>query len=637
MPGQSQPLRRLVLDRRAQNGCIFDLCASPKWKSPRIVFRNSTKGHRAGARWDAQIGVEGTAWGLKCSEGAVTGASLRSAAPADTHMRWKRAVPLLVVALAVLLVLAAQGPEVQPQGVVNGASFLPRAPVAPGSIASVFGTGLSSLSQSAATKPLPTSLGTATLRFNSSLPVPMFAVSPGQINFQVPWELAGQTQALLTVTEGGVTSPPETVRLAAFAPGIFTIGQAGCQGAVLGASSGVLAAPTGRIPGRISRPVLPGEFITIFGTGLGPVTDQPRSGEAASSSRLSSTTLLPEVSIGSIPARVTFSGLAPDFVGLYQVNAQVPANVPLGSAVPIVLSVGPARSNIATIAVGSGEGTCTPCGSLPAALLACRNWITFAPPRPFNPDLGAFPTEAELRASLAPLYAEGWRGLVTFSLDGSLSQVPRIAKEVGFTMVIAGLFWFDDAQLARERTAALEQLSWIDGFVLGNEGLQFRRYTRASLQAQMAGLRAATGLAVTTCETLSQYLLDPSLLTLGDWVCLNTHPWLANIRTIPEAVEYVQRWYRAFQTAAPGRAVVVNETWWPTGGGDFTASEASQVEFFRRLAGTEVRFVWGEAFDQYWKMAEGPQGPFWGYHTDNAIPKRIIRDLQTAYTSAYPF
>jgi uncharacterized protein (TIGR03437 family) len=101
-----------------------------------------------------------------------------------------------------------------------------------------------------------------------------------------------------------------------------------------------------------SRPVIRGtESIEIFCTGLGPVTNQPPAGSAAGSSPLSLTTTTPFVNIGGAPAAVSFSGLAPGFVGLYQVNAQVPAGVPTGDAVPVVVTIGGIISNSVTIAV----------------------------------------------------------------------------------------------------------------------------------------------------------------------------------------------------------------------------------------------------------------------------------------------
>jgi exo-beta-1,3-glucanase (GH17 family) len=199
------------------------------------------------------------------------------------------------------------------------------------------------------------------------------------------------------------------------------------------------------------------------------------------------------------------------------------------------------------------------------------------------------------------LYSEGWRGIVTYSMDGTLRQVPRIAKKMGFTQVIAGLFWFDDDQLGRERAAALEEVRRIDGFVLGNEGLEFDRYSRQKLESELTALRADTGHPVTTTETMNQYRNDPSLLMLGDWVFPNIHPWFANIRSIPEAVEFVVHEYEALQTAVPGRTIVVKEAWWPTES-EPAATEANQVAFFEQLAETCVMFIWGEAFDQFWKV-----------------------------------
>jgi uncharacterized protein (TIGR03437 family) len=182
-------------------------------------------------------------------------------------------------------------------------------------------------------------------------PAYLFDVFPTQINFQVPWEVAGQSQAPLTVTVDGVTSTPVTVNLAAFSPGIFRIGQSG-QGAILIAATGEVAAPVGSIPGRASRPAARGQdFLSIYCTGLGDVTNRPVSGAAAGSSPLSSTTATPSVTIGGIPVTASFSGLTPSLVGLYQINVLVPPNAPIGDAIPVVVTIGAATSNTATIAV----------------------------------------------------------------------------------------------------------------------------------------------------------------------------------------------------------------------------------------------------------------------------------------------
>jgi uncharacterized protein (TIGR03437 family) len=242
-------------------------------------------------------------------------------------------------------------PAINVGGVVNGASFAPGAAVAAGSIMSVFGTGLATSTAFAGAVPLPTVLGGAALFFNDAQAVPQFFASVNQINAQLPWELAGQMQATLTDTVGILTSAGELVQLATFAPGLFSTNQAGTgQGAILiSGSGGLVAAPVGMFPG--SRPANRGEFIEIFCTGLGPVTNQPPTGSAAGSSPLSVTTTTPVVTIGGVPAVISFSGLAPGFVGLYQVNVQVPAGAPVGNAVAVALSIGGVPANVVTIAV----------------------------------------------------------------------------------------------------------------------------------------------------------------------------------------------------------------------------------------------------------------------------------------------
>src|ERR1019366_8993680 len=86
-------------------------------------------------------------------------------------------------------------------------------------------------------------------------------------------------------------------------------------------------------------------------TGLGAVTNQPETGAAAPSNPLAVTITKPSVTIGSVPAQVLFSGLAPGSVGEYQVNALVPSNAPTGDAVQVILSIGSATSNAVEIAV----------------------------------------------------------------------------------------------------------------------------------------------------------------------------------------------------------------------------------------------------------------------------------------------
>ena len=76
--------------------------------------------------------------------------------------------------------------------------------------------------------------------------------------------------------------------------------------------------------------------------------------------------------------------------------------------------------------------------------------------------------------------------------------------------------------------------------------------------------------------------------------------------------------------------VVLRESWWPTAGGA-GASLRNQTQYFRGLSLSPVAFVYGEAYDQFWKTAEGPQGPHWGFHTAAGVAKPVVGKLKALY------
>jgi uncharacterized protein (TIGR03437 family) len=162
---------------------------------------------------------------------------------------------------------------------------------------------------------------------------------------------------MVVVTVGGQSSAPQTVPLGSFSPGLFSTNQKGTgQGAIQIANTSTYAAASGSISGSASRAVKPGEFITIYCTGLGAVSNPPAPGTAASNNPLSHTLTTPKVTIGGEAATVSFAGLSPGYVGLYQVNAQIPADASGGNAVAVQLSIGGVESNTVTIAVNGPAG-----------------------------------------------------------------------------------------------------------------------------------------------------------------------------------------------------------------------------------------------------------------------------------------
>lgn len=240
-----------------------------------------------------------------------------------------------------LLTPAAQAPQIGDGGVVNGASYT--APVAPGSIAAVFGSFFLEAPSADKDVPLVTSMETLSFDFGGTQ-APLYFVSDGQVNIQVPWELAGKSTASLAATLNGAAGAAQTVKLADFAPAIFSTNAQGTgQGAIQDSSYHLVDSSNPATAGTTT--------VLIYCTGLGAVTNRPATGSASPSSPLAETTTTPAVTIGGVPATPSFNGLAPDYVGLYQVNVLVPAGVAAGSAVPVTISIGGVTSNTVTIAV----------------------------------------------------------------------------------------------------------------------------------------------------------------------------------------------------------------------------------------------------------------------------------------------
>ena len=254
----------------------------------------------------------------------------------------------------------AETPTIFEDGVGNAAGVTSVNGAAAGSIAATFGTFMSLREENALISPLSTTLGGGMLRFESTetaekgfsgaVGVPEFFASPGQKNIQIPWELAGLTEAQIIARVGSLESTPVTVNILPFDPGTFSADATGTgQGSILIAGTVSLAAPLGAFPN--ARPVRGGEFIAIFCTGLGAVSHTPPTGGEAVADPLSETLTLPTVTVGGVEARVGFSGLAPDFVGLYQVNVEIPDGVVSGDSIEVVLTIGGVVSNVVTIAV----------------------------------------------------------------------------------------------------------------------------------------------------------------------------------------------------------------------------------------------------------------------------------------------
>jgi uncharacterized protein (TIGR03437 family) len=226
------------------------------------------------------------------------------------------------------------GPVVS--AVVNGASFVGGG-IVPGEIATIFGTNLTSSPGINLNSglPLPTEFLKVAVMINDTA-APIFAVDnvngQQQINFQVPWEAAGKPSAGVAVDNNGVAGASTPVPVLTAQPAIFNYTSGGnVFGAILHANFQL--ADTG-------HPAKAGEVVLIYCTGLGAVSSTPADGAAANGQ---STTATATATIDGVKAPVSFSGLAPGFAGLNQVNVQVPAGLKPGNQ-PVVITISGASS-----------------------------------------------------------------------------------------------------------------------------------------------------------------------------------------------------------------------------------------------------------------------------------------------------
>jgi uncharacterized protein (TIGR03437 family) len=237
---------------------------------------------------------------------------------------------------------SSQGPVLA--AAVNAASFAANTPLAPGSIISLFGQDLANGTASASQVPLSATLAGATVAMAGNA-LPLYYASNGQINAVVSAGMNANTSQQIVVQRDNTLSLPISVDVGPAAPAIFGYpapGDPPNQGAIVNALTYVVAHP--------GTPAAAGDIVAIFCTGLGAVDKAVPDGAAAPSPP-ANTVATPTVTIGGTAARVTFSGLSPGSVALYQIDAIVPGGITPANQVPVVVSIAGQTGPAATIAV----------------------------------------------------------------------------------------------------------------------------------------------------------------------------------------------------------------------------------------------------------------------------------------------
>jgi exo-beta-1,3-glucanase (GH17 family) len=238
--------------------------------------------------------------------------------------------------------------------------------------------------------------------------------------------------------------------------------------------------------------------------------------------------------------------------------------------------------------------------------------INFAPAN-FDPTVGDFPTEQQTRAGLLQLYEDGFRGILTYGVDGTLASIPRIAKEIGFQIVGVGIWDINDQS---QIDTAVGLAEYTDFYIVGSEGIFSSRYTKQQLAERLEDVRRATCTPVTTSEPWDVLLANSDIFDMVDFVAVNIYGWWEGAHEAQDAVGVLTEHFDDVEGAAGGKIVIVRETGFPTGGHP-DASVCRQQQYFLLLEQTGVPFVYLEAYDQFWKheMHGGYDiGPHWGLY-----------------------
>jgi len=210
-------------------------------------------------------------------------------------------------------------PQIQSVSVYPPGNSIPQ--LSPGTLAGINGTNLGppgNAPQTTPPGPLPRTLGSTFVAVDG-VRAPLITTG-GFISFQVPEDEAAGVTASVVVSVNGAMSNTATVDMWPTSPAIVAVARA--NGTIVAAGNAPAA----------------GEVVTVYAIGLGAVSPDVPLGGTPPAGTLVNTVATPELNIGGTPMNVLFSGLSPDFTGLYQVNAQMPETPPTGASATLTLT-----------------------------------------------------------------------------------------------------------------------------------------------------------------------------------------------------------------------------------------------------------------------------------------------------------
>jgi len=305
-----------------------DDCSNPVTNAKVVLAFNNGDSPLVAPLEDATTGTYSATWVPVHSTTGVVVTARATAGTFSASVTTTGAVP------------AQQVPNVAFNGTVNNLNGHAGAPLAPGTISAIFGSGLSSMGAGNPSQlPLPTTFQNTSVQI-AGLGAPLYFVSDGQLDAQIPAELLPNASYPLVVTNGNAISVPQMVTVTDVAPGVA----ATTDGQMI-AQHGNFAYVTA------ANPAKPGEILIMYLVGLGATNPAVKSGTAAPGVEPLARLVNPvTVTVDGETSSVPFAGMTPGAVGLYQIDFTVPTDAKNGNLSVVVTQNG-VTSNASTIPV----------------------------------------------------------------------------------------------------------------------------------------------------------------------------------------------------------------------------------------------------------------------------------------------
>ena len=230
-------------------------------------------------------------------------------------------------------------PEISPAGVQNAAGDTPVHAVAPGSIISIYGGSLAPSSEAGPSTPLRQTLAGVTVHVAGHI-LPLFFVSPEQINAQLPFDLP-EGMHTLTIRNRDMPEATASFQVVRNAPGLFTSLQSGLHVATLSRVAGP--------PISADNPVRSGDLVTVFGTGFGPHRIPPPEGFYVQESDAFRLLDNVDVVIGNTVITPEYAGAATGLPGTVAIRFRIPADLAQDAVTHLAFRVNGTLTNQAVL------------------------------------------------------------------------------------------------------------------------------------------------------------------------------------------------------------------------------------------------------------------------------------------------